>query len=64
MGFQGFVDLYLVLRRILTGYRSLESRISSTCFNRLDLPIYESKAELQEKLKLAVAMAATGFDLE
>jgi hypothetical protein len=36
----------------------------STCFNRIDLPLYESKEELQEKLKLAVTMQATGFDIE
>ena len=36
----------------------------STCFNRIDLPMYDSKAELQEKLKLAVTMVATGFDIE
>lgn len=37
---------------------------SHTCFNRLDLPAYETKEELHEKLKLAVTMAATGFDIE
>jgi len=35
-----------------------------TCFNRIDLPMYETKEELQEKLKLAVTMVATGFDIE
>jgi hypothetical protein len=35
-----------------------------TCFNRLDLPNYESKAQLHDKLKLALEMAATGFDIE
>ena len=35
-----------------------------TCFNRIDLPSYESKGELEEKLKLAVTMVATGFDIE
>mmetsp|Transcript_9210 Transcript_9210/g.14159 ORF Transcript_9210/g.14159 Transcript_9210/m.14159 type:complete len:770 (-) Transcript_9210:205-2514(-) len=35
-----------------------------TCFNRIDLPIYESKDDLAEKLKLAVTMVATGFDIE
>jgi E3 ubiquitin-protein ligase NEDD4 len=35
-----------------------------TCFNRLDLPIYESKEDLREKLKLAITMVATGFDIE
>ena len=34
-----------------------------TCFNRIDLPLYPSKEELREKLKLAVTMASTGFDI-
>ena len=37
---------------------------SHTCFNRLDLPLYETKEELAEKVKVAITMAATGFDLE
>jgi HECT-domain (ubiquitin-transferase) len=35
-----------------------------TCFNRIDLPEYKSKEDLKEKLKLAVTMVATGFDIE
>jgi len=35
-----------------------------TCFNRIDLPLFETKAELHEKLKLAVTMSSTGFDIE
>lgn len=35
-----------------------------TCFNRIDLPRYETKNDLREKLKLAVTMVATGFDIE
>lgn len=35
-----------------------------TCFNRIDLPMYETKEEMQEKLELAVTMVATGFDIE
>uniref|UniRef100_A0A7S1UN23 HECT-type E3 ubiquitin transferase n=2 Tax=Grammatophora oceanica TaxID=210454 RepID=A0A7S1UN23_9STRA len=35
-----------------------------TCFNRIDLPMYETREECQEKLKLAVTMVATGFDIE
>ena len=35
-----------------------------TCFNRIDLPEYDSKDDLREKLKLAVTMVATGFDIE
>jgi HECT-domain (ubiquitin-transferase) len=35
-----------------------------TCFNRIDLPRYICKEDLLEKLKLAVTMVATGFDIE
>ena len=35
-----------------------------TCFNRIDLPLYDSKQELHDKVKLAVQMEATGFDIE
>eukprot|EP00429_Kryptoperidinium_foliaceum_P040002 CAMPEP_0176170230 /NCGR_PEP_ID=MMETSP0120_2-20121206/87153_1 /TAXON_ID=160619 /ORGANISM="Kryptoperidinium foliaceum, Strain CCMP 1326" /LENGTH=733 /DNA_ID=CAMNT_0017508039 /DNA_START=168 /DNA_END=2371 /DNA_ORIENTATION=- len=35
-----------------------------TCFNRIDLPMYRTKEDLEEKLKLAVTMSSTGFDLE
>lgn len=37
---------------------------SHTCFNRIDLPIYEDRADMEEKLKIAITMAATGFDIE
>jgi E3 ubiquitin-protein ligase NEDD4 len=36
----------------------------STCFNRIDLPLYETREDLKERLKLAVTMVATGFDIE
>jgi len=35
-----------------------------TCFNRIDLPLYESKEDFYERLKLAVTMVSTGFDIE
>jgi len=35
-----------------------------TSFNRIDLPMYETRQDLKEKLKLAVTMASTGFDIE
>jgi len=35
-----------------------------TCFNRIDLPMYSSKEELLEKLRIAVSTSATGFDIE
>jgi E3 ubiquitin-protein ligase NEDD4 len=33
------------------------------CCNRIDLPLFESKEELAENLKIAVTMSATGFDI-
>lgn len=35
-----------------------------TCFNRIDLPVYDSKKLLLERLKIAVATSITGFDIE
>ena len=35
-----------------------------TCFNRIDLPIYKSKAELQKYLTMAISMESSGFDIE
>lgn len=35
-----------------------------TCFNRIDLPIYSSKGELEEKLRIAVTTSCVGFDME
>jgi len=37
---------------------------SHTCFNRIDLPMYETKEDLKEKLTIAITMVSTGFDLE
>lgn len=37
---------------------------SHTCFNRLDMPMYRSKSDLREKLKIAVRECATGFTIE
>jgi len=35
-----------------------------TCFNRLDLPLYSSKAELEAGLKVILAMDTTGFTMD
>jgi len=35
-----------------------------TCFNRIDLPNYNSKSELFDKLKQAVTLSGVGFDIE
>lgn len=35
-----------------------------TCFNRIDMPIYKSKADMQKYLTMAVNMESTGFGIE
>ncbi|KAK7240025.1 ubiquitin protein ligase [Aureococcus anophagefferens] len=35
-----------------------------TCFNRIDLPLYSSYAELEAGLKVLIAMDATGFTMD
>jgi E3 ubiquitin-protein ligase NEDD4 len=35
-----------------------------TCFNRIDMPIYKSKAECVKYLTMAISMESTGFDIE
>ena len=35
-----------------------------TCFNRIDLPIYKTKADLKRFLSMAIAMESTGFGIE
>jgi E3 ubiquitin-protein ligase NEDD4 len=35
-----------------------------TCFNRVDLPLYDSKEELSKFLTMAVQMQSVGFDVE
>jgi HECT-domain (ubiquitin-transferase) len=37
---------------------------SHTCFNLIDLPDYDSKQELLEKLKTAITTSSIGFDIE
>ena len=32
-----------------------------TCFNRIDLPVYKSKAELEKYINMAISMELTGF---
>jgi hypothetical protein len=35
-----------------------------TCFNRIDMPIYKSKAELTKWFSMAIQMESTGFGIE
>lgn len=37
---------------------------SHTCFNRIDMPLYKSKAELQKWLTMAISSEASGFGIE
>lgn len=37
---------------------------SHTCFNRLDLPIYDTKEQLEKMLMVAITLAPTGFQME
>eukprot|EP00940_MAST-03C_sp_MAST-3C-sp2_P001633 g1633.t1 len=38
--------------------------IAHTCFNRIDLPVYENRAEMKRLLDIAIQMEATGFGIE
>lgn len=40
------------------------TRRSHTCFNRIDLPMYSNKKELEEYLTMAINMECTGFGIE
>jgi E3 ubiquitin-protein ligase NEDD4 len=35
-----------------------------TCFNRIDMPIYKSKAEMSKYMSMAISMESSGFDIE
>jgi len=35
-----------------------------TCFNRIDLPLYDSKKKMKKFLTMAIQMEATGFDID
>lgn len=35
-----------------------------TCFNRIDMPLYKNKTELQKWLVMAISMESTGFGIE
>ena len=37
---------------------------SHTCFNRIDMPLYASKAEMQKYLTMAITFESTGFEIE
>ena len=35
-----------------------------TCFNKLDLPLYDSQAELEAYLSIVISTEITGFTIE
>ncbi|RYY84697.1 hypothetical protein EON63_08700, partial [archaeon] len=35
-----------------------------TCFNRIDMPLYKTKADMQKYLTMAISMESTGFGIE
>lgn len=35
--------------------------VAHTCFNRLDLPLYDSRDKLKKKLEDAILMGSKGF---
>jgi hypothetical protein len=37
---------------------------SHTCFNRIDLPLYQTKKELKHRLTQAITLCGVGFDME
>lgn len=56
-----------IRRFTINGLPDLDSGLfpkSHTCFNRIDLPMYSSKKELEEYLTMAINMECTGFGIE
>lgn len=37
--------------------------VAHTCFNQIDLPEYESKEKLREKLLIAISEGSSGFHI-
>ncbi|CAN0122907.1 unnamed protein product [Ascophyllum nodosum] len=56
-----------IRRFTINGLPDLDSGLfpkSHTCFNRIDLPMYTNKRELEEYLTMAINMECTGFGIE
>lgn len=49
---------------VLLPFMSFLAVLFSTCFNRLDLPLYASKGDFRSKLKTAINLSAVGFDMD
>ncbi|KAF1330738.1 Hect e3 ubiquitin ligase, partial [Globisporangium splendens] len=67
-GFKGLISSDGRVRRFNIAFAGVNQTSlfpkAHTCFNRLDLPIYNSKEVLAEYLKLIVQMDITGFTIE
>lgn len=57
--FGGFKDFALKIERIPNNKEALP--VAHTCFNQLDLPIYDSKEIMKEKLLIALTEGSKGF---
>ena len=53
-GFQGFCEMSGQSMKIAPGGNKCLLPVARTCFNRIDLPQYETEDELNEKLSLAI----------
>ncbi|KAK1947149.1 E3 ubiquitin-protein ligase pub3 [Phytophthora citrophthora] len=67
-GFKGLISSDGRVRRFNVAFAGANQSFlfpkAHTCFNRLDLPIYNSKEVLAEYVKLIVQMDITGFTIE
>ncbi|KAE8905986.1 hypothetical protein PF005_g492 [Phytophthora fragariae] len=67
-GFKGLISSDGRVRRFNVAFAGANQSFlfpkAHTCFNRLDLPIYNSKEVLSEYVKLIVQMDITGFTIE
>lgn len=59
MPYGGFQNFQLKLEKFVGSTENLP--VAHTCFNQLDLPLYESKSKLKDKLEKAVEYASSGF---
>ena len=67
-GFNGLISSDGCVRRFNVPFSGRDQSFlfpkAHTCFNRLDLPIYNSKEVLAEYINLIVQMDITGFTIE
>ncbi len=59
------LSIHLFIHELIIGDKNVKVfPRAHTCFNRIDMPIYKSKGEMQKYLTLAINMESTGFDME